>query len=215
MYRLSNRLEGGAPASDASVLDWCRWLFKWLMDNPDLLSKAFRSQSLSGLFGNSFSHLEDDTTRAEYAVPRLRKLTRLWMLGKPLKALELALGTPSGKLKTCNDARKFVLRIVPELAYLFSLPAQILQQNETNASEPKNISPVLTQLGRCIRLGFDTLEKAALNQQYSSPRLSRTQIHRHFNLIAPYLKPAPVDESWNETFGRVKLAVEAEFANRK
>ncbi|MEE8099215.1 MAG: hypothetical protein V3T13_04710 [Hyphomicrobium sp.] len=212
--RLADRLGKAPPAPDASVSFWRRWLFKWLKDNPDIHGKVFRLQSLSELFGKPYRSLEDDTARADYALPRLENLSRLWMAGKPLCKLEAALGMTVDKLRTCDGARKFVLRIVPELAYLFSLPAQLLQLAEADAPEPKPIPSALAQLARCVRLGFDTHEKAALNFQLGSAHFSRIQLHKHFDIVAPYLKSAPAVETWEQTLDRVKAASMKELNNR-
>ena len=215
VLRLADRLRMAPPAPDASISDWHRWLFKWLTDNPDLIGKVFRPQSLGELFGKSYRDLEDDTARASFALPRLKKLSRLWMSGKPLCKLEAALGTPADKLKTCDGARKFVLRIVPELAYLFGLPVQLLQRAEADAPEPKPIPPALSQLALCARLGFDTHEKAALNYQLRSAHFSRISLHKHFDPVVPYLRPAPADETWEQTLDRVEAASMEELDNRE
>ena len=213
--RLADRLRIAPPALDASISDWRLWLFKWLTDNPDFIEKVFRPQSLGELFGKSYRDLEDDTARANFALPRLKKLSYLWMAGKPLCKLEAALGTPADKLKTCDGARKFVLRIVPELAYLFSLPTQLLQRTEADAPEPKPTSPALYQLALCARLGFDAHEKAALNYQARSARFSRISLHKHFDLVVPYLRPASADETWEQTMDRVEAASMEELDNRE
>jgi hypothetical protein len=47
------------------------------------------------------------------------------MQGATLASLEQALGTPVAGLGYCENAREFILRIVPELAYVYSLLPQL------------------------------------------------------------------------------------------
>jgi len=60
--------------------------------------------------------------------------------GKPLTDLEEALGTPVDKLKTCIGARKFVLRVLPELSYLFGVPALLTQRQAASAGKEISLS---------------------------------------------------------------------------
>ena len=138
---------------------------------------------------------------------RLNRLADYWMSGKPLRDLELALGIEPTKLKTCDGARKFVLRIVPNLAYAFSLPTLLKQQLESTDEADAGLVPTqLAQLAYCMRHGFDTHEKAALSHHLRRERLSRVMLHERFNEIQPYLATAAADETWEGTLRRVQAA---------
>jgi hypothetical protein len=211
--KLSAALEESPPPSDASVSVWRRWLFEWLRANPELFEKTFRPQTLNDLFGSSFEKLKGPD-RCIFALPLLKALTRLWMMGRPLCDLESALGTNPEKLRTCNGARKFVVRIVPELAYFFGLPGLLRRRKAKTAEEAETISPALMQLGRCVRFGFDSHEMAALHSQFRN-RLSRRQLHQQFALVKPYMLPAREGELWAQTLERVEAAATMELNNRR
>ena len=212
--RLAGAIAETPPQAGAPVPVWRRWFFAWLAANPDLVERVFRKQSLDELFGKTFESIEDTNERAVYALPYLKTLAHLWMAGKPLCDLEAALGTNPKKLKTCTRARRFVLRIVPDLVYLFGLPALLHQRKDAVDSKSTSVPPALLQLGRCARLGVNMHEKVALNDQLRAARFSRRQLHQHFALIRPYLSPATDNEAWDQTLDRVEAASEKELNNR-
>nr|WP_306267717.1 DEAD/DEAH box helicase [Pararhizobium sp. IMCC3301] len=213
--RLSAALEENGPGADAKVPEWRRWFFRWLSENPELLEQVCRRQSLIELFGKKrYEALRTDDERAAFALPILSKLIWRWMRGDPLSELEMALGTDPKKLKTCDKARRFALRIIPELSYLFGLPALLHERGQVNAENPIPLSAVLSQLGRCVRLGFNFHEKAALHQIMRKARFSRRQLHQHYALIKPYLAGAASSETWEQTIARVELASDKELNAR-
>ena len=205
---LAQRLASASPSADASVTEWGRCCFAWLADVPNLLDQVIRHEDLDSLFGKPFNQMEKGEERINYAVPRLKQLTRLWMNGRPLRELEIALGVEPTKLKTCDGARKFIMRIVPSLAYAFSLPALLKQHAASpDGSEAGVVPPQLAELAHCVRHGFDTHEKAALNQHLRNERLSRVLVHERFSAIQPHLTAAPLEETWADTLARVEAAI--------
>ena len=205
---LAEHLASTPLSMQASVADWRRWFFKWLASDPSLLDQIFRRDDLDSLFGAPFKRMHLDTQRTDFAVLLLGQLTRFWMKGRPLKDLEIALGVEPTKLKTCDGARKFVIRIVPSLAYACSLPALLKQHSTTSdGSDAGLVPPQLAQLAVCVRHGFDTHEKAALHQLLRAERLSRVMLHERFNVIQPHLAAAAGDETWEGTLSRVETAI--------
>ena len=174
------------------------------------MDQVIRRDDLDTLFGSPFNKLEEDQERADYAIPLLNQLTRLWMKGHPLRELEIALGIDATKLKTCDGARKFVIKIVPSLAHASSLPALLKQHLEsTDESDVGLLEPQLAQFTFCVRHGFDKHEKAALYVELREERLSRVMLHKRFKAIRPYLASASPDETWDETLRRVRTAIDA------
>ena len=204
---LAQRLDSSAPSMEASVTEWRRWIFSWLLDHPDILEQILQRDELDSLFGKPFNKMEKEGERTRYAVPRLNKLAHYWMSGRPLRYLEVALGVEPTKLKTCNGARRFVMKIVPSLAYAFSLPTLLKQHLEsTDEGDADFVSPQLAQLAYCMRHGFDTHEKAALSHHLRREHLCRVILHERFNAIQPYLAAPSAEETWEATLRRVKAA---------
>ena len=80
--------------------------------------------------------------------------------------------------------------------------------------DPIPLSSVLSQLGRCLRLGFNFHEKSALNQIMRKARFSRRQLHQHYALVKPYLAASPPGETWDQVLNRVEMASEEELNAR-
>ena len=136
------------------------------------------------------------------------------MKGKPLKELEVAIGTEERKLKTCDKARRFAVRIVPDLSYLFGLPALLHDRAQANEEDPIAAPPAKAQLGRCARIGLNFYEKAALNQVLRSAQFSRRRLHRRYAQLKPHLEPGGENETWEEVTARIERAIDAEMAAR-
>ncbi len=213
--RLSASLENSGPGPDARVPEWRRWFFRWLSKNPELIEQVCRRQSLVELFGKkTYEECTTNEEKAAYVLPILSKLIWRWMRGDPLSELEIVLGTNPNKLKRCDRARRFALRIIPELSYLFGLPALLHERAQVEADDPVPLPAAMSQLARCIRLGFNFHEKVALNQIMRKARFSRRQLHQHYALVKPYLMAAPSGETWDQTLNRVELASNEELNAR-
>lgn len=195
------------PLSDnALMLDWRAWLLAWFEQRQHLIPSLIRRESLEGLFGSKYKNLEHDEARGQYAFPILARLMDRWMAGDTLADLERAFGTEERLIGKCEAAREFVLRLVPELTYIFGLPAQVFRAS--TAENGKAVDPALAlgTLGACVREGFDKLEKLAL-RQYRKGRIPRRMVHREFARIEPYLSPAVPGESFPAVIGRIESAV--------
>jgi DEAD/DEAH box helicase len=204
MERLSDALV--STDDNHTVADWRRWFFKWIGANGDLFDQIFRRETIDDLFGKPVKDLEDSYDRCKAALPYLKKLTRLWMQGKPLRDLEIALDTPAEKLKTCIGARKFVLRVLPELSYLFGVPALLRQRQSAGVDEPAVLSPALTKLNVCVRRGYHSYEQAALGYELRAEKLSRRQLHAKFEGLKLHIQAAADHETWEQAIERIASA---------
>ena len=94
------------------------------------------------------------------------------MAGNTLADLDRAFGTEEHLIGKCKTAREFVLRIVPELAYIFGFPGQVFQALAAENGEQVDPPLGLVTLSSCVREGVDKIEKLAL-RQYRRGRVSR------------------------------------------
>ena len=151
------------------------------------------------LFGEKmYGSLSTNQDKVDFALPRIRKMLKRWMKGKPLSKLEQALGTNPDNLKKCEGARKFVIRMIPELAYLFGLPGLLHERAQIDLEEKTTLPSSIAMLGLCVRLGYNSVEKLALAQSLntSDSLWSRRQVHKHFKQLEPYLTEAQPGETW-------------------
>lgn len=207
---LSKDLTDIVVSENTSITSWSEWMFDWLESDSALFGSILRTDSLNELFGTSFAKLVELEDRSEFAIPKLRNLTYLWMIGCPLSKLELALGTNQANLKTCTGARKFVLRVIPELSYFFGMPAILQQRRNLSNGVEAELPPALAKFSRCVREGLKSHEQAALGQLLYEARFSRRQLHQRFALLEPYLDVSTMDNTWRETLSRVRGALTRE-----
>jgi superfamily II DNA/RNA helicase len=198
----------GQLRHDASVNEWRDWLIDWLRERPHLVPCLVRREGLEGLFGTPYKSLKDDAKRGAYAASRIFLLLDRWMAGDTLADIERAFGTTEHRIGKCEAARAFALRIVPDLAYIFSLPAQVFRSIAVERGDQGEIPLGLNCLGRCVKEGLDSVDKLAL-RQYRRGRPGRRAIHSEFSRIAPYMASVSSDKSFEAVIARVREAVQA------
>ncbi len=194
---------------DFTMHDWFLWMWRWFTERPDVFVSLVRQEGLEGLFGKEYIDLADPLDRGAFAIPTLQKLLELWMGGFTLLELEKVFGTKEHLLRKCENAREFVLRIVPELSYIFGLPA-LIQQAIWAEDDKDTIDLPLTlkMLGSCVKEGFDTVDKIILRHIRKS-EASRVEIHEEYESILPFLGESSLFESYSEARIRIKKAIDA------
>ena len=164
-----------APGATLHSIPECvRWMMTTLRARPSLLESVLRRGSRAVFRGapddlsSEWSQLSDSRL-----IESMEPVLNLWMQGATLveieemAARERLVRRPTVK---CDFARRFALRVVPDLAFLFSLPHLIARKRDPDvvASESLQI------LGRAVELGVDSVEKV-LNLD-ESPRLTRVDL---------------------------------------
>ena len=188
-----------SPPSDTSVIGWVRWLFDWLRSEPRAFIEMTRQESLEALFGTKFSALTTPEDRGAFAIPKLIPLLEAWMTGRPFTTMEKVFAPSLKKPNKCENSRDFVLRVLPDIAYIASLPELVRR-----SSEAINDSWVtLERLSGCVRDGLDSLEKLALYQIIGRSG-ARIASHETWGECEFWTAAAKPDEDWKTLRQRVK-----------
>lgn len=191
---------------DAPIKAWANSVSAWLTHYARFVPRLIRKEGVEGLFGKTYKELSDDESRGKYAAPRLMTLLDSWMTGGTLKDIEVLFGTKPNRLGKCESAREFVLRLLPELAYIYSLPAQIVRALREQKADETEVPVSLTILGACVKEGFDHVDKYAL-RQYRHGNVARRAVHREYAAIEPFLGETGSDEQFADVMRRVEGAV--------
>jgi replicative superfamily II helicase len=193
------------PPIGRTTIDWFTWMSTWLTERPVLLSQMTRRESLDAYMGEQLKSLEDDEERGKAAINVVLAALAAWISGQTLADIQLLRPTPQ-KQKHCEQARRFVLRVLPELAYIFALPDLVQRHFATN-NLSQNIDELasveLEKLGSCIREGYDTVEKLALSR-FRGQAASRIEIHRQWGEMDWWMDAKVPNETWQDLFDRVK-----------
>ena len=213
---LRRALEENGPEEDGALADWCDWLFEWLEAHPDHMFRLIRQDTLEYLFGSAFKSLEDNEARATFAIPRLRAALAAWMSGATLKAVQSLLPGRTQEKKRSTNARKFVIRVVPDLAHIFGAVADLLQRAAEGDTPAVSPPPAAELLNISIRRGYQSAEMAvfAAYIQSGGSRLARREVHRRFGEIKDHLDDRPQGETIEQLSRRVEHAIEAEISRR-
>jgi hypothetical protein len=204
LTKLTQHLLATANETPPTTAGWRAWMLAWLRANAEDIPQLIRQETLEGIFGSPYKTLATDLAKGLYAVEGFEKLLPAWMAGETLAALEQVAGTATNRLGKCETAREFVLRIVPELAYLFGILPQLYSALFT--MEPA-VPIALATLGAAVREGVDQPEKIALRQARSR-RLNRIAVHREYQNIAGHLSLAGPTEAFSDLLDRVRSAVD-------
>ena len=208
LRELKTRLET-SPPSGRTTLDWFMWTSAWLRDRPILISQMTRRDSLDGYMGEPFKSLEDDGDRGQFAADVVLASLRMWIGGQTLAELQKLKQTVQ-QPKHCEQARRFVLRVLPELAYVFSLPELVrrhLAAEDWSLEMDELASVELEKLGSCVREGYETVEKLAL-AKFRGSSTSRVGVHRQWADMEWWISAKVPGETWPELFERVKKSVQ-------
>ncbi len=208
---LSSRIDAGAFSG--STKQCVKAIFRWLADYPSYMLQVLRPTDVEGLFGKQYKELATNVAKAEHALPVIKALTRKWMAGKTLRKMEIAAGTLSEKVGTCETARHYVARVAADMAFVAGLPARIVAARAAAAGEDPDISLVLATLATCVRRGCNTPERLA-NAVIHGKELSRVSALELFKPVERLLGPPAGNEDFEAVTRRVRLAYDlSSFTN--
>ena len=185
---------------------WYQWLRDWLKRRPSLLPTLIRKETLEVFLGTPYKKLKDDNSRGKHACQIIFPLLELWMAGHTLASMEASTGTPANKVGKCEFAREFVLRIIPELSYIFGLPNQIFRAITVDRGEDTESPVGLNCLALCVKEGLDSVEKVAL-REVSKKRLARRELHYKHQDIEAYAGTLKEGESFGDVVSRITQAL--------
>lgn len=203
LQQIVKQLDAGAFSGTA--LDVVMALLDWLEAHPHLLLSLVRPESLEEMFGTPYKKLTDDDARGKYALPRLRKLWPIWMSGLPLCELEKAFLESSDNLRQCKNARHFVSRLVPDLAFLAGLPGRLLAARLRAIEDDTPVPSILVTLSSVIREGCDGPDSLAV-RLHLTRSVSRVSARKHYDTIRHHIQPGNSNESFEDTLERIRQA---------
>lgn len=175
-------------------------LLEWFESNPDSFLKLVRPENIQGLFGGEYDKLTSERDRGAFALPVVSAMLRLWMKGSPLNVIEAC--HPKEDKAKCKHARHFVLRIVPDLAFVAGLPARLLAAQD---EEDEAIPLVIATLGSCVREGCDSPENLATRLSIGRS-MSRVAARTKYTELLPYFQDGKPNEPFEDTMDRYRKA---------
>lgn len=182
-------------------------LLSWIEEKPECLFELTRPENIEGLFGEEYKRLETDRERAEYALPSVKFLLSAWLSGVSLSEIEKQY-QGEDDVGLCKTARHFALRVVPDLAFVGGLPAQLLRAKTLHeGGDPATITmpTVIAVLPSIIREGCDSAETLATRLNLTRT-WSRTKSREQHEKYAPYILGGDPEEDFEATRERLRMA---------
>ena len=110
-----------------------------------------------------------------------------------------------GDPEKCEYSRHFVLRLVPDLAFLAGLPARILTARNAKDGIEAPIRSILTTLSGAVREGCEGPECLAVRKNAGSS-VSRVAARGLYDQIAQSIPAGDENEDFEFTLDRVRKA---------
>jgi hypothetical protein len=203
LQQIVEQLDSGAFSGTAREVTMA--LLDWLDAHPHQLLSLVRPESLEEMFGTSYKKHAEDGARGKHALRWLRKLLPIWMSGLPLCELEKTFLERSDNLKQCKNARHFVSRLVPDLAFLAGLPGLLLAARLRAAEDETPVPSNLATLSGVVREGCDGPDSLAVRLQLKRS-VSRVAARKHYEAILHHIRPGNHDEGFDDTMDRIRQA---------
>lgn len=192
------------PQHSANTIAAVDALLAWLNANPAKLLELVRPENVQGLFGGAYEKLATDDQRGRHALPVIESMLKRWLAGEPLNMIEAAY-PGGGDPEKCEYSRHFVLRLVPDLAFLAGLPARILIARNAKDGIEAPIRSILTTLSGAVREGCEGPECLAVRKNAGSS-VSRVAARGLYDQIAQSIPAGDENEDFESTLDRVRKA---------
>lgn len=171
--RLVTRLAGAllsAPGNLNSTADWLGWALDVIAEYPSDLALFVRPAALEAVFGRAYQ-LNDASSKAILAA--MRKLVEMWCSGTTLVGMEAWLlqfirdnegRVPQQAMasSTAHRARRFAIRITPDLGFLCGVLGQVAAY--LYADQDQSPLPMIDMLPQMLRNGDYDRHHMALRQ---------------------------------------------------
>jgi replicative superfamily II helicase len=200
LKKLADSLASNGFTNFETIMDLIEWMFAWLASNPHSMFRILKSENFESLFGKEYTSLDGVEEKAAFAIPLISSALFSWMKGKTLVKIQDLFSSKPKDQKYVTSARKFVLKMIPDLAHLMSVPFYIAQRY---VDSEENVTPALVYASLAVKRGLDSAEMVECMFQREEVGKSRRKIHYSFLEIKGWLDLAYTDETLSELEERV------------
>jgi superfamily II DNA/RNA helicase len=200
VVRLSEAFDQ-APRDKTATEEWINWLLGIVAEHPLDLTIFVRETALEAVFGRAYTNTTKPKATAKRILGALKTLVSMWCGGRTLVEIEAWLlafiRKHEGEVKqqanrssTAQRARRFVIRITPDLGFLCGLLGQIVAYRAAETGE--NMLPVIDMLPQMVRAGDYDRHHSALRQ--TTLNASRVETFETHSALRGYFKASTLAE---------------------
>ena len=207
-----------APRDAVDAETWIDWLLERMDPARDEIDAFLRPDTMGRVFGRAYSPQSDGEPKRRLALAGTRAMLKSWFAGEPLiqlearlagfiTAYEIGVARPTRIDPKAKHARRFALRLAPDLAFLCGVLAQVAAKREE--ADGGMVPPMLQFLPQLIRKGYSTPYHLAMAR--GQPGVSRVEIQRSIADLSGRLQFSATDD-WNAIQDKLLRAqLEASF----
>jgi hypothetical protein len=201
-----------APLDAGDAEPWILWLLERFDPTLDDMDAFLRPDTMARVFGRAYTTQASEPAKRRLALEGVRVGLASWFAGEPLMQLEAKISAfivaneLGVKQATKCDAkakraRRFALRLAPDLGFLCGVLGQVAAK--LGADNDTTPPPLLQFLPQLVRRGYATPYHFALSRDANSA--SRVDVHQGFLNIADELDRSPSDD-WNTVRSKLDRA---------
>jgi hypothetical protein len=182
-------------------------LFVWLSESIERIETILRSGSINEVFGSEYTDLTN-AEKQNFFLSNVLELCFQWVYPQPLSVIEAAIRGNPNSLGKCDKARKFALRLIPEIAYSAGIFSQVYQNLLNEIETPKTSILAVEMMSPLLKNGFNNIQVLALhNILRKSGDVTRMNTNLVFNKLTPFILEADNPNDFNS----VRSAMEASY----
>ena len=162
-----------APVDKGATEVWVNWLLGVVAEHPLDLGIFVREAALESVFGRAYTNSTKPKATARRILGALQHLTSMWCGGRTLVEIEdwllSYIWKHEGQVKkrasrssTAQRARRFAIRIAPDLGFLCGVLGQVISHRTAAGDGPS--LPVVEMLPQMVRAGDHDRHHSALRQ---------------------------------------------------
>ncbi|WP_353391430.1 DEAD/DEAH box helicase [Ruegeria sp. HU-ET01832] len=147
-----------APLTATKTSEWISWLLDTTVQSSQDLLLLIRPNSLDTVFGRAWKDHPDPDAAVGPVIGAIKTMVEMWCSGKSLVdiqtfihgfviANEIKKKRPAPNSSTAQRARRFAIRILPDIGFVCSLLGQVFERRELeDGTAPPEIVPMLQRL---------------------------------------------------------------------
>lgn len=220
---LATSIDGAIGQLGNSSFAWMEFALNILINHNEDFDAILRPWNLTKIFGRGYSNV-DGSSRRLVAKDGILIALRSWLSGAPMTVIErnivsfINLNEGNVKRPTSCDskvkrARRFIIRLIPDLAYLAGCLTQVARGPQLAQDEFGVIAlPLVVEvLSASVRRGFDNpymlAFAAVISDNEKEYEMGRVSIHQDYFKVAVHLRTTGKFSSWSVAKEQMKDAV--------
>jgi superfamily II DNA/RNA helicase len=190
-----------SPKHAVDASDWIDWLLVQLASATDDFDSFLRPETMIRIFGRAYLNQPTTEKRREIGLEGVKSALAPWLQGNALVEVEKAIAEfiaanegvvkrPTRPDAKAKRARRFSIRLAPDLGFLCGVLNQIAQKIASDSGEIA--PPMVGFLPQLIRRGFQTPYHYVISHDLPNP--SRPAVQQIYESIASELDLLPGDD---------------------